>query len=427
MFSHFALHRLLLKSLKELNISEPTPVQVEAIPIAIDGVDLQVSSATGSGKTFAYLLPLLHRLLSTANPEAGIRALVLLPTRELAQQVFTNCQNLTKYTNLETALIIGGSDFDGQSELMVENPQIVVATVGRLLEHMELGHLDLNRLDVLVLDEADRMLDMGFGEDVLKIAAACGSQRQTMLFSATLKNKWLHRITSKVLREPEEITITEERGPHANIQEQVILADDNSHKVELILWLLAHEHFDKALIFTNSRDRADSLSNALIKKNRHAGVLHGEINLLRRERVLTLLQEDKIDVLIATDVAARGLDIQGVDLVINFEVPRRGDDYTHRIGRTGRAGKQGLAITLVKSTEWNLKASIERYLKHKFEPRSIEALTANYTGPKQLKASGRAVGTKRKKETKKTETTKVKQRHRDKKNIGKRRKPSQPK
>ncbi len=425
LFSHFSLHRLLLKSLYELNFREPTPVQVATIPIALDGVDLQVSSETGSGKTLAYLLPLLHRLLSTANPDAGIRALILLPTRELAQQVFTNCQDLAKHSNLDSTLIIGGSDFEEQAEQVIKDPQIIVATVGRLLEHLDRGLLDLNKLDVLVLDEADRMLDMGFADDVLKISMACNhSQRQTLLFSATLKNKWLHRITNKVLREPEKITITRERGSHANIQEQVILADNEKHKVELILWLLANETYKKALIFTNSRNHADSLSNAIIKLKQHVGVLHGEIDSLKRERVLALLREDKLHVLIATDVAARGLDIEGVDLVINFEMPRRGDDYTHRIGRTGRAGKQGLAITLIKSTEWNLKANIERYLEHKFEPRIIEALPANYTGPKQLKTSGRAVGTKRKKEKKKVEIPKLKQRHRDKKNVGKRRKPT---
>ncbi len=424
MFTHFSLHRLLLKSLNELNFRDPTPVQIESIPIALDGVDLQVSSETGSGKTLAYLLPLLHRLLTTVNPDAGIRALILLPTRELAQQVFVNCQNLAKHANLDIALVKGGNDFEEQAEQVIENPQIVIATVGRLLEHLERGLLDLNKLDILVLDEADRMLDMGFAEDVLKIATACHPQRQTLLFSATLKNKWLHRITSKVLRDPEKISINTERGAHAHIQEQVILADNDKHKVELILWLLANESYGKALIFTNSRDRADSLSNAIIKEKQHAGVLHGEINPLRRERVLALLREDRLNVLIATDVAARGLDIAGVNLVINFEMPRRGDDYTHRIGRTGRAGQQGLAITLIKSTEWNLKANIERYLKHKLEPRIIETLPANYTGPKKLKASGRTVGSKRKKEKKKLEEKKIKQRHRDKKNIGKRRKPS---
>jgi len=424
LFTHFSLHRLLMKSLNELNFRDPTPVQVESIPIALDGVDLQVSSETGSGKTLAYLLPLLHRLLVTANPDAGTRALVLLPTRELAQQVFMNCQNLAKHTNLETTLIIGGGDFEAQAEQLIKNPHIVIATIGRLLEHLDRGLLDLNKLDMLVLDEADRMLNMGFAEEVLKIATACNSQRQTLLFSATLKNKWLHRITSQVLREPEKISINTERGAHAHIQEQIILADNNKHKIELTLWLLANENYSKALIFTNSRDRADSLSNAFIKEKQHAGVLHGEINALRRERVLALLREDKLNVLIATDVAARGLDIAGVDLVINFEMPRRGDDYTHRIGRTGRAGQQGLAITLIKSTEWNLKANIERYLKHKLEPRTIETLQADYTGPKKLKASGRTVGSKRKKENKKPEEKKIKQRHRDKKNIGKRRKPS---
>ncbi len=425
MFSHLSLHRLLLKTLKEQNFRDPTPVQAEAIPLALEGYDLQVNSETGSGKTVAYLLPALHHLLTTAKPDAGTRALVLVPTRELAKQVFTVCQTLIKHTRLDVALITGGENFEEQVEILMGYPSIVIATTGRLIEHLGIGSPDFDDLDVLVLDEADRMLDMGFSDDVLAIAQACNPERQTLLFSATLNNKWLPTIAKKVLREPEVLTVSGGREQHANISEQVILADDELHKQRMLLWLLNNETFDKAIVFTNSREGADKLSGAMLKKRKRIGVLHGEVDQVKRTRVMTLLREGKIDTLIATDVAARGLDIEGVDLVVNYDMPRRGDDYVHRIGRTGRAGKQGTAITFVKSTEWNLKASVERYLKHTFEPRVIPGFKANYSGPKKLRASGKAMG--RKKDKKKPTAKKIKQRKRNKVSVGKRRQPSKDK
>ncbi len=424
MFSHFSLHRLLRKALKELNFNDPTPVQVAAIPLAMEGFDLQVCSETGSGKTIAYLLPTLHHLLSKASPDAGCRALILLPTRELAQQVFESCQALRQHTKLSASLICGGDHFDKQVEQLQDNPEIIIATTGRLMEHMDQGTVDFSALDLLVLDEADRMLDMGFSDDVLKVVEASSPNRQTLLFSATLNNRWLPSIAKQMLREPEILNVSGGRSAHSNICEQVILADDDSHKLRLVLWLLAHETFEKALIFVNSRIHADKLSGNLIRLKRHVAVLHGDVDQVKRNRVMSMLRDGKVDVLVATDLAARGLDIEGVDLVINFDLARRGDEYVHRIGRTGRGGSEGLAVTLVKSTEWNLKASIERYLKHQFEPRVIEGLKAAYTGPKKLKASGQAAKPKKNKIKKTAADKKKKLRKRNKKAVGKRRNPS---
>ena len=425
MFSHLSLHRLLLKALAELNYRQPTPVQEQTIPLALEGLDLQVCAETGSGKTVAYLLPMLHRLLSRASPDAGCRALVLLPTRELAQQVFEGCQSLIKHTRLEAALLCGGEEFDAQArQLERRNPAIVIATTGRLVEHLDRGLVDLAALDVLVLDEADRMLDLGFSDEVLKIVAASPRQRQTLLFSATLSNKWLPFVARKVLQAPEIIEVSGGRAAHSNIHEQVILADDDEHKQKLVRWLLANEHYEKALIFVNSRAHADKLSGDFVRMKLRLAVLHGEVEQIKRNRVMALLREGKVNILIATDLAARGLDIDGVDLVINFEMARRGDDYIHRIGRTGRGEREGLAVTLIKSTEWNLKASIERYLKHRFEPRTISGLEANYRGPKKLKASGQAAKGKKSKKKKKKGDKKTKQRKRVRQNIGKRRKAS---
>ena len=400
MFSQLPIHRLLIKALSDVNFTHPTAVQAETIPLALDGCDIKVNAETGSGKTLAYLLPTLNRLLTTQRNSEGVRALVLLPTRELALQVFSQCEILIKHTNLTACLVSGGEDIEQQAALLLNDPNVVIATTGRLLEHMKMGTVDLSPLDILVLDEADRMLDMGFSDDVLAIAEACNNDRQTMLFSATLNSKWLPSIVKKVMNEPDELNITAERAAPSNIHEQVILSDDDKHKLKLVLWLLANEDYEKAILFTNSRDQADLLCSSLTSNNQRAAVLHGEIESLKRKRVMTLMREGHVKVLVATDVASRGLDISGVDLVINFDMPKRGDIYTHRIGRSGREEREGLAITLVGPMEWNLKASVERYLKRKFEPRTIAELKANYTGPKNLKASGQAVGKKKNKKTK---------------------------
>ncbi len=423
MFTTLSLHRLLLKALGDLGLTKPTTVQSEAIPIALDGCDLKVEAETGSGKTVAYLLPTLHRLLTKAPVDDGVRALILLPTRELAQQVFEQCAALTKHTNLTSCLVSGGVDFAAQEARLIESPSVVVATIGRFLEHVETGTVDLGALEVLVLDEADRMLDMGFANEVLSIAQVSRSERQTLLFSATLNNKWLPSVANKLLTAPETLAISGGGAVLDQVKESVVLADHDALKQEQLFWLLTHESYEKAIVFTNSREQAELVCSVLLQKKQRAAVLHGEIDSLRRKRVMDLLREGRVNVLVATDVAARGLDIVGVDLVINFDMPRRGDYYTHRVGRTGRAGRLGTAITLVSPLEWNLKVSVERYLKRKFPLRTIDGLKAVYTGPKKQKSSGQAFGKKTKKVTKKKPEKKIKRRLRDKKNIGKRRRP----
>ena len=396
MFTEFSLHKSLLKSINELGFSKPTPVQEEVIPLAMDGVDIKVNAETGSGKTVAYLLPTLHQLLSRANPDAGTRALILLPTRELALQVHAACEDLAKHTNLKSVLVTGGDDVEMQTEALLQNPQIVIATPGRLLKHMEKGHTDFFKLDVLVIDEADRMLDMGFSDDVLDIVVNCNEERQILLLSATLNG--IYGPASEILRNPESVSLNKEEGDsQENITQQIVLADNTFHKHTLTYELLENEEYEKAIVFTNSKTKADRLGSFLMHKRLRVGILHGDLDPERRLRVMELLREGKINILIASDLAARGLDIGGVDLVINFEMPRRGDTYVHRIGRTGRAGEDGLAISLVSSLEWNLTVGIERYLKRKFVQREVEGHVGSYKGPTRLKASGKAAGTNAKK------------------------------
>lgn len=418
MFAHFNFHRSLLRALSEMNIKDPTAVQVKAIPLALDLQDIQINAETGSGKTIAFLVPMLHALLSNPNP-GGTRALVLLPTRELAAQVYGVSCELAQFTRLQIDLITGGDDINAQLEVLQHNPDVIIATPGRLLELIKQGAADFLDLEMLVLDEADRMLDMGMSDDVLAIAEQCSQERQTLLASASSKGS-ISVIAKQLMNNPELVSLNTVWDKHANILQQLILSDGMQHKQAQLNWLLRTEKYEKAIIFTNSREKTEKVGSYLMHRGLRAGVLHGSLEQGRRDRVIELLREGKINILVATDLAARGLDIEGVDLVINVEMARKGDHYLHRVGRTGRAGKDGLAITLVDATEWNLTASIERYLKQKLVRRVIEALPAAYKGPAKQKASGKAVGKKKKKD--KANKPKVKKRLRDKKATGKRRK-----
>jgi ATP-dependent RNA helicase RhlE len=397
-FDTFALHERLLKVLPEMGLLEPTPVQAAAIPPALEGRDLHVIAQTGSGKTAAFLLPLLHQLLQHSRPRTATRALILVPTRELAQQTQKQIERFAQFTFIKSTLVTGGEDFKGQAAAIRKNPEIVVGTPGRLLEHLNAGQLELGDLEVLILDEADRTLEMGFGNDVLVLAKACRAERQTLLFSATTGGGALRELRAQVSSEPLFLQLNRIDELSETTRQQIVTADDNPHKERIVQWLLAHETFDKAIIFTNTRAQADRLGGVLQAASAvKAYVLHGEKDQQDRKQALDRLRQGHIRVLVATDVAARGLDIDGMDLVVNFDMPRSGDDYVHRIGRTGRAGAAGLSISLIAAGEWNLMSSIERYLKQRFERRHIPELKGSYQGPKKLKASGKAAGPKKKK------------------------------
>jgi ATP-dependent RNA helicase SrmB len=424
-FSEFGLDNRLLKAIEKSGYETPTPVQQQAIPPTLAHRDCLVSAETGSGKTAAYLLPTLQQLLALPAKPLGVQVLILCPTRELAQQIFGQCQQFCEFTSLKTGIITGGSDFKKQQMALTKDTDIIIATPGRLLEHFQLATTYFQHLSVLILDEADRMLDMGFSDDVLTIVETCNKQRQTLLFSATLTHFGVIKIADKVLKTPKVVALNTLHDGHRNITQHLILADDHDHKLKLLAHLLAHETFDKALVFTNTRLRADELHNSVRGAGIRSGLLHGEMDQKDRNRVMALYRDGIINTLIATDLAARGLDIKGINLVINFDIPRNGIDYIHRIGRTGRADEQGVTIALVKHTEWNLMAGIERFLKQDFIRRTLKGLEGSYKGPKKLKSSGKAAGNKDKKEpVKKAVVKKVKIRERDKKNVGKRRVPS---
>ncbi|GLO12734.1 ATP-dependent RNA helicase SrmB [Pseudomonas putida] len=400
-FSQFALHERLLKAVAELKFVEPTPVQAAAIPLALQGRDLRVTAQTGSGKTAAFVLPLLNRLVDLSGPRVEIRALILLPTRELAQQTLKQVQLFSQFTYIKSGLVTGGEDFKEQAAMLRKVPDVLIGTPGRLLEQLNAGNLDLSHVQVMILDEADRMLDMGFAEDMERLCKECENREQTLLFSATTGGAALRDIIGKVLKDPEHLMLNSVSQLAEGTRQQIITADHDQHKEAIVQWLLANETFDKAIIFTNTRVLADRIYGHLVAKDVKAFVLHGEKDQKDRKLAIERFKQGSSKVLVATDVAARGLDIDGLDLVINFDMPRSGDEYVHRVGRTGRAGGEGLAISLITHNDWNLMSSIERYLKQQFERRVIKEVKGTYSGPKKVKASGKAVGAKKKKVDKK--------------------------
>lgn len=407
MLQELELDRGLRLGLEALGFEQATEVQQQVVPAALTGCDLRITAETGSGKTLAYLLPTLQQMIaSPPSPDAGALAVVLVPTRELARQVLKQSRDLMARTSLSAQAITGGADFKYQISLLRKNPELVIATPGRLLEHCRRGSADLRSARTLVLDEADRMLDMGFRDEVLAVAEFFPAQRQVVLLSATLKHRGLATVTRDLLRDPRSIAISEVRSPHSSIHHQRILADGPEHKDRLLQALLDRGGFRRALVFANKRVTAARLAGLLQHHGGRVGCLHGELSTEERKHVLAQFRDNKLDALCASDVAARGLDVPEIDLVINYDLPHSGDDYLHRTGRTGRAGASGLAISLVGANEWNLMVSIQRYLRTDFEPRSLPGLKARYSGPKKTKSSGKAVGPakKRKKPEQKRKT-----------------------
>jgi ATP-dependent RNA helicase SrmB len=378
-----------------------------------------VSAKTGSGKTAAFLLPMLDQMLRIDLPRSGTRGLILLPTRELALQTVKTFEKLAKFTHIKCGIVIGGEAYKHQVASLRRNPEVIIATPGRLAEHLDKGTIDFDDLEFLVLDEADRMLDMGFAEDMNKIATACNKERQNLLFSATLKHRNFGRIQD-ILDTPVSIEVDSFKEGHSQITQQMILADDDAHKQKLIVALVEEEKAEKVFVFCKTRAQCTAVGEHLAKTELKVGYLHGEIPQSDRKQVLNRFRDSKLQVLVATDVAARGLDVPDVDLVINYTVAHSGDDHVHRVGRTGRAGREGKAVMLVNHIDWNKNSSIERYLKIRFELRSLKGLKAKYTGPDKVKKSGKAVGTKKKTHKKPAPKGPApKKRARNTKNIGK--------
>jgi superfamily II DNA/RNA helicase len=394
-FSSLGLDPSLLENLTRLGYTEPTPVQKEAIPAVLEGSDLLVSSQTGSGKTAAFVLPGLQKLrTATTRPGHGPRMLVLCPTRELAMQVQKATHGYCSGQKLVTACLVGGMPYGAQLKQVQRRVDIVIATPGRLKDHMDRGSVELGRVELLVLDEADRMLDMGFQEELDAIVAKAPKERQTLLFSATLAGVVGH-LARRVTRDPKRVEVKRQEATKPDITQHALIADNAAHKGRMLDSLLRETEVEQALVFTSTKRAAGELMTELLGKGFTAGALHGDMSQKDRTRTLNALRDGRMRVLVATDVAARGIDVPGINLVVNYDAPRMAEDYVHRIGRTGRAGRAGIAVTFLGHEDRNLMRQVERFTGNKMslmEIPGLEPRTKQLAAPAARKTYGRPGG-----------------------------------
>ncbi|MGK2946415.1 MAG: ATP-dependent RNA helicase SrmB [Candidatus Malihini olakiniferum] len=428
-FSDLNLDQSLLDALRDLGYKRPTAIQLAAILPVIEGRDVLGSAPTGTGKTAAYLLPILQYLIDCPRKKSETpRILILTPTRELAMQVAEKTKSLAAYTHLSVATVTGGVAYINHAEVFRENQDIVVATTGRLMQYIKEKNFDCSAVEILILDEADRMLDRGFAQDIEYIAGETRWRTQTLLFSATLEGSAVKDFAERLLKEPIEIEADPSRRVRKKILQWFYRADDLEHKTALLTHLLKKPEATCAVVFVRKRERVHKLAAWLQEAGINNCQLEGEMVQAKRNQAIKCVNDGVVNVLIATDVAARGLDINDVSHVFNFDLPLTGDTYLHRVGRTGRTGKKGCAISLVEMHDHFLLGKISRYLNEPLKARVINELRPKNKAPSE-KTNGkpskevRARRVKDKKQKKK-ENTKAKVRHRDSKNVGKRRQPA---
>ncbi len=364
-FKSFDLDSNIYKAITACGYTAPTPVQAKSIPQVLLGNDVVVSAQTGTGKTAAFVLPALHNL-SLKEMTRKTRVLILTPTRELASQITKAASMYGKFLRFNIVSLVGGMPYHGQIKDLSRGADIIVATPGRLIDHMEQKRVDLSHVEMLVLDEADRMLDMGFIDDVQHIAQMTPAKRQTLLFSATMDNKLMHAV-KHLLRNPVRIDLSSQKLTAPKIKQEMYRANNSQHKTRLLKHFLNDENIFKAIIFSATKMNAERLATTLRDDGFSAAALHGDLRQNVRTRTLEQLRRGKIQFLVATDVAARGIDVSDITHVINYDLPRFCEDYVHRIGRTGRAGKDGTAISFVLPSESRNLNSIERYIGQRIQ------------------------------------------------------------
>ncbi len=402
-FDTLNLHDSVLRAVADAGYTQATDVQQQAIPAALAGRDLMVSSSTGSGKTASFVLPALMKIIAAREeraaaeklidkslpnqargprPVQGPRVLVLTPTRELALQVAKAvCDYGRHVQNLKVATIVGGVPYGAQLKALRGPLDVLIATPGRLIDHMESGRAILANIDILVLDEADRMLDMGFIDPIHHIAAATPKTRQTVMYSATFSGT-VGRLAQELLNNPLRIEVSSQTEAHADIEQRLHWADDFEHKNALLDSILTTKDMEQAVVFTSTQRDADWLADRLADLGHHVASLHGGHPQGRRTRVLQGLRNKQLKILVATDVAARGIDVPSISHVINFGLPMKEEDYVHRIGRTGRAGRSGLAVTLAERRDSGMIQRIQRFTTHRIAATTIEGLEPKRPEPK---------------------------------------------
>lgn len=425
-FSSLELDESLLTALEEKGYQRPTAIQADAIPAAMDGRDILGSAPTGTGKTAAFLLPAIQHLLDYPRKKSGPpRILILTPTRELAMQVAEQAKELCAHTHLDIATITGGVAYMNHAEVFSENQDIVVATTGRLLQYIKEENFDCRAVEMLILDEADRMLDMGFANDIETIAGETRWRKQTLLFSATLEGNAVIDFAQRILNEPVELNADPSRRERKKIQQFYYHADNLEHKTTLLAALLKQDDVKKSIVFVRKRERVRELVTALEKQGIKCSYLEGEMAQTQRNDAIKRLESGKMNVLVATDVASRGLDLDDITHVFNFDLPRTADVYLHRIGRTGRAGRKGIAISLVEAHDHPLLGKIGRYVQEPIKYRVVAELRPETKAPSlkaTFKPSKKVLAKRKAKKEEEKKAVKEKVRTRDRKNIGKRRK-----
>ncbi|MFA0964212.1 DEAD/DEAH box helicase [Roseivirga sp. BDSF3-8] len=340
-----------MEGLSAMGFENATPVQAETIPIILEGKDIIGCAQTGTGKTAAYLLPILNKLATSGNDEHNVDAIILAPTRELAVQIDRSLAGFAYFTNTSSLAIYGGTDgasFEREKKALKEGADIVIATPGRLIMHLNMGYVKLDNLSFLVLDEADRMLDMGFLGDLMKIISFLPEERQTLMFSATMPPK-IRSLAEKILKEPEQVNLAVSK-PAEGVFQGVFLAHDDQ-KIELIKHLLSAKEIPSIIIFSSTKANVKAIDKELRKANFNARSIHSDLEQTEREEVLLKFRNRQVQILVATDVMSRGIDIENIGLVINYDVPHDGEDYVHRVGRTARAESTGVAFTFVNSKD----------------------------------------------------------------------------
>lgn len=383
-FEDLALSDDVLDALYDMRFEKCTPVQARCIPPILEGRDVIGIAQTGTGKTAAYLLPLLTLLKQESHPTDAVNCLVMAPTRELAQQIDQALQGFGYYVDVNGVAVYGGNDgvrYEQERKSLQRGADIVIATPGRLLTHLDLGTFDLSRTTHLVLDEADRMLDMGFSDDILKIVKHLPKQRQTILFSATMPAK-IRELAHKIMHNPEEVSIAISK-PAENIRQSLFICKEND-KTAIIKHLFADQKPERVIIFCGSKQKVKELNITLKRKGYNVEAMHSDLEQKQRDEVMLGFKAGRIDILVATDIVARGIDIDDITLVINYDVPRDAEDYVHRIGRTARAGRNGRAVTLVGEKDRYALRNIEQLLGKEL-PR--EALPEGLTPPEKSTAT----------------------------------------
>lgn len=361
-FTELNLDERVLQALDTMNFKECTPVQEHTIPVILEGKDIIGVAQTGTGKTAAYLLPILNRLLTDGHPENSINCIIMAPTRELAQQIDQQMEGFSYFLPVSSVAVYGGNDgglFEQQKKGLMLGADVVIATPGRLISHLALGYVDLSRVSYFILDEADRMLDMGFSDDIMQIVRYLPRERQTIMFSATMPTK-IQQLAKTILQNPVEVKLAVSKPAEKIIQAAYICYEHQ--KLGIIQSLFQDKVPDKVIVFASSKLKVKEVTNALHRMKLNVGEMHSDLEQAQRDSVMHAFKAGRMNILIATDIVARGIDIDDIRLVINYDVPHDAEDYVHRIGRTARANNDGVAITFVNEKEQSKFRVIEQFL-----------------------------------------------------------------